>query len=94
VDENLTEVVQFFIDNGIKINGKIYGHSGWNALHILCRHNSSIKLIDTLRLLIRAGIDVNCNLKARNPQLLIRQNYKQENMEEIIALLNKRSLPM
>jgi hypothetical protein len=40
--------------------------------------------------LIRAGIDVNCNLKARNPQLLIQQNYKQENMEEIIALLNKK----
>jgi ankyrin repeat protein len=92
VEENLTDVVQFLIDNGIEINGKIYGHSGWNALHILCRYNSSIKLIDTLRLLIRAGIDMNCQSKASNsPQLLIRQNYKQENMEEIIALLNKRS---
>jgi hypothetical protein len=44
--------------------------------------------------LIRAGIDVNCQSKASSPQFLIRQNYKQENMEEIIALLNKRSLPM
>ena len=39
------------------MNGK--DNKGWNALHVLCEHNSSEKLIDAIQLLIQSGIKVN-----------------------------------
>jgi ankyrin repeat protein len=95
VEENLIDVVKLFIDNGIKINCKCYGGSGWNALYVLCKYNSSIKLIDTLRLLIQAGIDKNCHRKIiHSPQSLVRNNYKQGNVEDVIELLNQNTKPV
>jgi hypothetical protein len=93
--ENLDNVVQLFIDNGIEINCKCYGGSGWNSLYILCNYNSSIKLIDTLRLLIQAGINTNCHRKIiHSPQSLVRNNYKQGNVEDVIELLNQNTKPV
>jgi hypothetical protein len=61
----------------------------------LCKYNSSIKLIDTIRLLIQAGIDTNCHRKIiYSPQSLVRNNYKQENVEDVIELLNQNSKPV
>ncbi|XP_046448834.1 cAMP-dependent protein kinase, catalytic subunit-like isoform X2 [Daphnia pulex] len=51
------EKIKLLIQRGIDVNGK--DNNERNALHFLCRYNSSDKLRDAIKLLIQLGIDVN-----------------------------------
>ena len=52
--------IKLLIQNGIDVNEKDKkDNNGQNALHFLCRFNSSEKLIDAIRSLIQNGIEVN-----------------------------------
>jgi ankyrin repeat protein len=71
------------------LNGK--DNYGWNALHVLCRFNSSEKLIDAMQLLIKHGIKAKSNginalsLFHENPQCF----KENENIKEIIKILHE-----
>jgi hypothetical protein len=69
------------------MNGKT--NEGRNALHVLCRFNSSEKLIDAIQLLIRCGIEVKS--ENNDARILIRNNFRQkkETVDGIVRILDK-----
>ncbi|XP_046439709.1 probable serine/threonine-protein kinase irlC isoform X2 [Daphnia pulex] len=85
-NENLIEIIQLLIQNGIDVNNKI--NVRWNALTLLCRHYQNTNLIKIIQLLIQTGIDVNCKTNGSwNALTLLCRHYKNENLIEIIRLL-------
>ena len=62
--------------------------SNWNALLLLCRYNTSPKLIDCIRLLLERGIDVNAtNNEGWNVLLFLCRYYPHCNLLNIVRLL-------
>jgi ankyrin repeat protein len=74
------------IEQGVDVNKK--NKDGNNALHLLCRNNSSEGLIDAIKLLIQPGINVNeKNKNGRNVLHLLCRNNSSERMIDAIKLL-------
>jgi ankyrin repeat protein len=68
------------------MNGKT--NEGWNALHFLCRWNSSEKLIDAIQLLIQSGIDMNGKTnEGRNALHVLCRFNSSEKLIDAIQLL-------
>jgi ankyrin repeat protein len=67
---------------------KVKDNDGRNALHLLCEHNSSEKLIDVIKLLIDNKIDLNeKNNHEWNALHLLCQHNSSEKLMDAIKLL-------
>ncbi|KAI9557773.1 hypothetical protein GHT06_014521 [Daphnia sinensis] len=82
---NLIDAIQLLIQEGIDVNEK--DNSRRNALHDLCENHSNSNLIDAIRLLIQRGIPVVSD--GHDARLILRWNYKIENKDEILKLLDE-----
>jgi ankyrin repeat protein len=84
-NENLIDIVQLFIENGIDVNWK--NRAGWNALLFLCKNYVNDNLIEIVRLLIEHGININHTAYEGNAFHLLCKYYQNENLIDILQLL-------
>jgi ankyrin repeat protein len=82
-NENLIDIIRLLVENGIDVNRKT--NVGWNALTFLCCFYQKENLIEIIQLLIETGIEVKEGQYENNVALL-RENYKNENLIDIIGL--------
>jgi hypothetical protein len=80
-NDNLIDITQLFIENGIDVNCKAI--LGYNALTSLCLFYKNEKLIDVITLLIQSGFKV--TEKTRD---YFQINYKEKNRTEVLQLLH------
>lgn len=80
---NLCEIVELFINNGANLND----NTGNTALILLCRDCNQQNLIDTVRLLIDKGVDVNSKGGSQMTALhWLCSNYQHNNLCAIVKL--------
>jgi len=62
-----------------------------NALHLLCRHFKSGNLFQAIRLLVKAGVDINAKTKDGSSAAAILSERRSEiqNVTEILQFLNR-----
>jgi len=73
------EILNFFIVNGIDVQAK--DDSGDNALHVICRHCQSDKILELITALVDSGIDVKVTTTDGSSALNLlwkRQNNQQQ----------------
>jgi ankyrin repeat protein len=80
-NDNLIDITQLFIENGIDVNCKnIYRN---NALTILCPIYKNENLIDVIKLLIKSGFKV-----SEETRDYFQRNYEEKNRDQILQLLH------
>ncbi|KAK4016268.1 hypothetical protein OUZ56_031218 [Daphnia magna] len=80
------EIINKFSQLGLDVNAK--SQSKMNALHLLCRYNSTPNLTDAIRLLVELGIDVNAKDKLEKNALHYLCEYNSTpNLTDAIRLL-------
>ncbi|XP_057370244.1 uncharacterized protein LOC130691331 isoform X2 [Daphnia carinata] len=83
---DIRDKIESLIQLGIDINAK--DKDGWNALHFLCRNNSSPHLIVAIKLLIELGIDKNAKTNDGSNALHILCEYNSsQHLIDAIKLL-------